>query len=824
MLRVRSRLLSLCALLLVTAASASAQEFRATVKGQVADTSQSALPGATVTVQNLDTNEVATAVTNQEGAYTVPFLRPGLYTLTVELEGFQKATRTNMRLEVGQVATVNMELPVGSMTETINVTSETPLLETSRADRGTVIDSARIAELPLQSRSPMALAVLVAGVNYNAQAIYLRPFDNGALADFSMNGGQNRNNEFLLDGVPNNANQDGNNIAYVPPAEAVQEFKVATNSYDAQYGRTAGGVVNMSLKSGTNTFHGVGYEFYRRKWLDSNSFLLNARNASKTDHYLDQYGGILDGPIIKNKTFFMFTGEKYREGTPAPLFSTVPTDAMKTGDFSGLVDAQGRQIVIYDPATGRDVNGVWTRDPFPGNRIPADRINPAARAIMQYYPSPNGVTAGVAPWQQNLHYAEHFNKDLFWNWVGKVDHNFGPNDRTYFRWAENERNEVRNTTAVRTGPAQDGQLPLIRSNRAIVGDWVHVFGGGTVFNVRGGYTYYLDWSQSDASFGFDSSEFGWPQSLVSQFPSQGLGGMFPRIEMADFVTLSRGTVPEPPQKLLDPAEHLADARQAQHPQRPRCALDQRLPGQLRQRRRVPQLHPAVHPQHHQQHQRAGRQLLRVVPAGSARQRRSPRQRLHPLPVVLHRPVDPGRLARQRQAHRQPWFSLGWQRRRTRRGEPAELRVRSDAHSVGRRRAGDRRPALRRRRRRARDAVEVRQEQLPAASRHGVFDQRKDGGARRLREVLPESHRPVVQQWVQPGDAPDRLERRQPHADLCAGQPVAERHPGAPRAAHLGRGRSWDATPASRTPTSSCRTSISSRLVCSANCPGASPSR
>ena len=585
MLRARSLFLSICVLMLATVGSAGAQEFRATVKGQVADTSDAALPGATVTVQNQDTNEIATAVTNTEGAYTLPFLRPGLYTLTVEMSGFQKNIRKDMRLEVGQVATVNVQLGVG-LTETVNVSSEAPLLETSRADRGQVIDSARIAELPLQSRSPMALAVLVAGVNYNAQAIYLRPFDNGALADFSMNGGQNRNNEFLLDGVPNNANQDGNNIAYVPPAEAVQEFKVATNSYDAQYGRTAGGVVNMSLKSGTNAFHGVGYEFYRRKWLDSNSFLLNARNAPKTDHYLDQYGGILDGPIIKNKTFFMFTGEKYREGTPAPLFSTVPTDAMKAGDFSGLVDAQGRQIVVYDPATGRDVNGVWTRDPFPGNRIPADRINPAARAIMQYYPSPNGVTAGVAPWQQNLHYAEHFNKDLFWNWVGKVDHNFSPNDRTYFRWAENERNEVRNTSAVRSGPAQDGQLPLIRSNRAIVGDWVHVFGGGTVFNVRGGYTYYLDWSQSDASFGFDSTEFGWPQSLVSQFPSQGLGGMFPRIEMADFVDAVARHRAEPPQKLLDPAEHLADARPAQHPQRPRCALDQRLPRQLRQRRRA----------------------------------------------------------------------------------------------------------------------------------------------------------------------------------------------------------------------------------------------
>ena len=174
-----------------------------------------------------------------------------------------------------------MQLGVGGVTEQMTVTAESPLLETSNADRGTVIDSHRIAELPLQSRSPMALAVLVAGVNYNAQAIYLRPFDNGALADWSMNGGQNRNNEFLLDGAPNNANQGGNNIAYVPPADAVQEFKVQTNSYDAQYGRTAGGVVNMSLKSGTNSFHGTGYEFYRRKWLDANSFLLNSRNTPK---------------------------------------------------------------------------------------------------------------------------------------------------------------------------------------------------------------------------------------------------------------------------------------------------------------------------------------------------------------------------------------------------------------------------------------------------------------------------------------------------------------------------------------------------------------
>lgn len=539
------------ALLLAMGSGVAAQEFRATVRGQIVDSSQGALPGATVTVQNVETNELATATSNQEGSYTIPFLRPGLYTMTVELPGFQKYTRTDMRLQVGQTAEIKVTLAVGGVTEQVNVTSEAPLLETSRADRGTVIDSARIAELPLQSRSPMALAVLVAGVNYNGPAIYLRPFDNGALADWSMNGGQNRNNEFLLDGAPNNANQGGNNIAYVPPAEAVQEMKISTNSYDAQYGRTAGGVVNMSLKSGTNRLHGVVYDFMRRKALAANSFLLNTRNAPKTDQYIDQYGFSLDGPVVvpglyngANKTFFLFTGEKYREGTPAPLFATVPTPEMKRGDFSGLVDAQGNLIRIYDPATGRDVDGVWTRDPFPGNIIPAARINPTAQRMMQYWPDPNGTTAGVAPWQQNLHWAEHFNRDLFWNWVGKVDHNFGANDRAFFRWGENKRNEIgnRGTNAIRSGPGQSGQLPLWRANRAIVGDWVHIFGPGTVFNLRGSYTYFLEWSYSEPALGFDSTEF-WPASLVQQLPSQRIGGHFPVIQVEQFQTLSRGNSP-----------------------------------------------------------------------------------------------------------------------------------------------------------------------------------------------------------------------------------------------------------------------------------------
>ena len=528
----------------------SAQEFRATVKGQVVDPSHASVPGVTVTVQNQDTNEIVSAVTNSDGAYTIPFLRPGLYTLSVDLTGFQKYVRKDMRLEVSQTALVNIQLAVAGVTEQTTVTAESPLLESGNANRGTVIDSHRIDELPLQSRSPMALTVLVAGVNYNAQAIYLRPFDNGALADWSMNGGQDRNNEFLLDGAPNNANQGGNNIAYVPPADAVQEFKVQTNSFDAQYGRTAGGVVNMSLKSGTNSFHGSGYEYYRRKWLDANSFLLNSKNVPKIEHYLDQYGFEVDGPVVlpglydgKNKTFFMFNGEKYREGTPAAQLSSVPTAAMRNGDFSHLVDAQGHLITIYDPASGHDVGGVWTRDPFKNNIIPPERFDATAKALMQYYPLPNCTTAGQPDWQQNLCYNTHFDKDQFWNWVGKVDQNFGAKDRVYFRWAKNNRQENRNTTAIQSGPSQNGQLPLIRSNDAFVGDWVHILGAGTVFNVRGSYTYYLEGSESRYAFGFDPTTLGWPASLVSQLPAAQVGNMFPVVTQDQFVTLSRGFGP-----------------------------------------------------------------------------------------------------------------------------------------------------------------------------------------------------------------------------------------------------------------------------------------
>jgi hypothetical protein len=525
----RVTLLSVMAALAL-AASAFAQEFRATVTGRVTDVDGLPMPGVTVSATNLRTNEVASAVTTTEGVYSIPFLRPGNYTLSAELQGFRKHTQ-DLQLEVGQTMAVNVTLQVGQITEVVTVAGESPLLETSNADRGMVIDNQRVTELPLNARNPFMLSYLSPGITYNGPAIYQRPFDNGAIADWSINGGQNRNNEFLLDGAPNNSIQGGNNIAYVPPVDAVQEFKIVTNSYDAQYGRTAGGVINVSLKSGGNDFRGTAYEFARRKAFDSNEYLFKVNDREKPDHKLDQYGFQLDGPVRipgydgRNRTFFMFTYEGYKEFTPNPATYTVPDEAQLRGDFSNLRDAQGRLITVYDPATGRLEGGQWVRNPFPNNQIPENRIDPVAARMVQYFLRPNqAAPAGSDPWRNNFLFAPNLAEDDFHNIATKVDQNISDKTRMFFRYAYNKRTETRFTNGITSGPAQDGQLPLWRINHSAVADWVRVMNPSFVLNVRVGLNQYLELARSDPGLGFDPTELGFSPSLVGQLPNK----VFPR--------------------------------------------------------------------------------------------------------------------------------------------------------------------------------------------------------------------------------------------------------------------------------------------------------
>jgi hypothetical protein len=530
------RLTLVAALLYSLAAVLPAQEFRATVTGHVTDPTGAAIPKVTVQITNIGTNEVAAAVTNNQGIYSLPFLKPGTYRLTAEVAGFKKYVKDNIVLNVGDTAGIDLAMEVGQNTESVTVVAEALGLQTESADHGLVIDQKRVSELPLNARNPFMLAMLSAGVNFSGNQIYQRPFDNGAIADWTVNGGLDRKNEFLLDGAPNNAQAGGNNIALVPPVDSVQEFKIQTNSFDAAYGKSSGGIMNVSLKGGTNQFHGTLYEYMRRNALDANSFQNNSAGAPKSGHFLDQYGGSIGGPIIipkiyngRNRSFFFGNYEGYREGTPTPLTLSVPEPEWVNGDFSKLVNSQGRLITIYDPQNAViNQDQTVTRQPFPNNQIPKERLNPIAQKLMSYFPKPNTVTPGSAYGTNDLFYpggAENLDKDDFYNMVLKFDQQLGDKHHLFFREASNDRTEHRNTNGV-LGLGWQGPGPLKRLNDAYVLDWVGAVRPTFLLGGRVSFARYVEGSRGDPNIGTSPTVNGFPASLVAQLPIQNIFGTY----------------------------------------------------------------------------------------------------------------------------------------------------------------------------------------------------------------------------------------------------------------------------------------------------------
>ena len=513
-----------------------AQEFRATISGRVLDSSGAAVAGAKVSATNTNTGEVSNATTESSGAYTVPFLRPGGYTVRVTAPGFKTFSRENITLLVGQIAGIEVVLEVGALTENITVTAESALLETQSASRGGVVDTKQVSDLPLNARNPFMLGTMMSGVTFRGAAIWQRPFDNGAIAQWSVNGSQQSNNEFLLDGAPNNAQMGGNNVAYVPIVDAVQEFSVQSNSYDAQYGKTGGGVFNVIIKSGGKDHHGVVYEFMRRKALDANTFQANSRGVPRADHLLDQYGFQFDGPVLfpkllkkdgATKLFYLGSFENYREKTPGGLVNSYAEPEMRTGDFSKLTNPAGAQVLIYDPI-GATANaaGDPQRTPFPGNRIPANRIVPFASNLMKYMPAPNGTTAGLGYARGNHLMPQYSATDKYYNLILKFDFNFGDKHRAFMRHGSNDRTEDRAVNGIDNKVGTDGQQPFQRINDAYVVDWVSTLSPTLVFNIRGSYGRFIEKGFGRANEGFDLTSLGFSSALVSQLPSPAYFGVW----------------------------------------------------------------------------------------------------------------------------------------------------------------------------------------------------------------------------------------------------------------------------------------------------------
>ncbi len=511
-----------------------AQEFRATITGRVIDPSGAAVPNVAIRAVNAATNETSNAKSDASGAYTIPFLRPGQYKLTATAQGFKVYNRESLTIQVSQIAGIDITLEVGAVTDTVNVTGEAAILETQTASRSGVVNSLAISELPLNARNPFMLGTMMSGVVFRGAAIWQRPFDNGAIAQWSVNGGRESNNEFMMDGAPNNAQAGGNNIAYVPIVDAVQEFVVQQNSYDAQYGKTGGGIFNVVLKSGGTAFRATAWEFARRPWLDANTFQSNAfpRPAgiknTRADHVLDQYGFQFDGPVYlpklltKNspvKLFYLGSFENYREKTPGPLTNSYPEPEMRTGDFSKLRNATGAPITIYDPIGGQVVNGDPVRNPFPGNIIPANRISPVAAAVTKFMPLPNAATTANLQYSTANHRLPNYvANDKFYNLILKFDWNFGDRHRAFFRHASNDRTEDRAGNGIDNKPGTNGQQPFQRINDAYVADWLWTATPTLVINVRGSHNRFIEKGFGRANENFDLTSFGLPARLIQSLP------------------------------------------------------------------------------------------------------------------------------------------------------------------------------------------------------------------------------------------------------------------------------------------------------------------
>ena len=538
--------LSLISPALIVGTVAYSQETRATLSGNISDATGAVVTEARIRLINRETSVTFDAVTNKAGQYRFLFLNPGTYRLSTEKAGFRGLVRDDIELHLSQSAVVDAVLQVGQLSDSVTVSSEAPLLDVEKADRGLVIDNKTVADLPLNIRNPIMLAVLTPGIIHTSGSQHLNPFSNSGISSWSINGGRGTNNEFLLDGAPNNAVYNGvNNVAFVPSVDAVQEFKVMTGAYDAQYGRTGGGVINVSIRSGTNRLHGSVYEFLKRTSLNANAFANNSKGAVRQGNALDQYGFTLGGPITipkvysgKDRTFFFFAYEGYREDTyyPSESISSVPSSEQRRGDFSKTFDNNGTPYTIYDPLTGRFEGNNWVRSSFPGNIIPANRISPVAANIIKLYPEPNITTPGSVAWQNNFFLNPNVGNFTFVNLTSRIDHAISSRQRVFGRWSWNDFKQLRNTNGI-PGVAGDYRNGGKRNNGAVL-DYIANITPATIFNLRSAISYWVEDLSPFGNQGFDTTQLGFPKSLFDQLPRRDL---FPQISIANARTLGHSS-------------------------------------------------------------------------------------------------------------------------------------------------------------------------------------------------------------------------------------------------------------------------------------------
>jgi Carboxypeptidase regulatory-like domain/TonB dependent receptor len=536
---MRNRVVFFSVALVLLAAVMPAQETRGTILGRVSDPSGAVIPGATVVVSNPATGTKTTLQTNADGYYQATFLLPGQYQMEVSSGGFKTSLRDHVLVQVGDRLEVNFALEVGASEVSVTVTSEAPPLNTESASIGSVVDARRVADLPLTYGNPFGLIGLAGGVAFTGDPRLDRPFEPTHIVGFAMGGSRGNLSDVTLDGAPTTATANGNQViaSYVPPTDIVQEFKVQTATFDAQFGQTQGGVTNISLKSGTNEFHGTAYYSFYRKDFSANDFFNNLQGRDRPDFHFDRWGGSFGGPVRipkvydgRSKTFFMWGYEGLRDSRPRydSSTNTVPSPAMLGGDFSSLL-AVGSSYAIYDPATRvAAAGGRYQETPFPGNLVPQARFNAIARNIAKYFPAPTSTPK--ADGTANLIEPDLAEKAKYRNHTWRVDQNMSERHRIFVRASLYDRYSTYNNyfNNVATG------VTFEFVSRAAVIDDVYTLTPTMVLNTRYSYNRFIRFQdQNEAATGFDLTTLGFPSSYESLIPAD--VRRFPQINMTGYI-------------------------------------------------------------------------------------------------------------------------------------------------------------------------------------------------------------------------------------------------------------------------------------------------
>ncbi len=508
--RFWSGLLATCLLVFGVAVGLSAQSFQGGVRGVVKD-AQGVIPGVTVTLTNEQNNTTRETVTNGVGEYSFPAVDPSTYSIKAVVQGYKTFERKGVRVGTQQFAAIDIGLELGAIEETITVTAEAPLLETANASTGDVLDTKSLESIPTPGRSVFLMANLQPTVQSSGNAHWNRMQDQVGNSAVSMGGGAVRANQFLVDGFPVTDLQ--NRASTNPTIEAIQDMKVQVHTYDSEMGRTGGGVMNMTAKSGANAFHGSAYTVFRPEALVQELLIPKLQGQPNVPEYWRNGGGGGGGPIVKNKTFFWIAGEKYVDNQPQQSTFLVPTAAELAGNFNG-VTRSGSQVIIKDPLTGQ---------PFPNNQIPANRLNPIGLALASYLPP---ADSQVDNGQSNFSMTDLLPNKAY-QITGKVDQHFNEAvslSGFLLRQVTHEANSNYNPVNKFVGTSYQ----LDRVIKTFVVNNTYILNSSTVLTLRGGYNHFDD--NYNLPYPFDATALFKNPALTSamsdtdRFPSMAITG------------------------------------------------------------------------------------------------------------------------------------------------------------------------------------------------------------------------------------------------------------------------------------------------------------